>query len=60
MVKPTYEKIPATNAVKLIFTIDEGPKVKVGHDHLPGQPCVFRPQDSPLDAAIRRPYAIPM
>jgi len=30
VVKPTYEKIPSTNAVKLIFTIDEGPKVKVG------------------------------
>ena len=30
VVKPTYEKIPSTNAVKLVFTIDEGPKVKVG------------------------------
>ncbi len=29
-VKPTYERIPATNAVKLVFNIDEGPKVKVG------------------------------
>jgi outer membrane protein insertion porin family len=29
-VKPTYERIPATNAVKLVFTVDEGPKVKVG------------------------------
>ena len=29
-VKPTYEKIPATNAVKLVFNIEEGPKVKVG------------------------------
>jgi outer membrane protein insertion porin family len=30
VVKPTYERIPSTNAVKLVFTIDEGPKVKVG------------------------------
>lgn len=29
-VKPTYERIAATNAVKLVFNIDEGPKVKVG------------------------------
>ncbi len=29
-VKPTYERMPGTNAVKLTFTIDEGPKVKVG------------------------------
>jgi len=30
VVKPTFEKIPSTNAVKLVFTVDEGPKVKVG------------------------------
>jgi outer membrane protein insertion porin family len=29
-VKPTYERMAATNAVKLVFNIDEGPKVKVG------------------------------
>ncbi len=29
-VKPTYERIAATNAVKLTFNIAEGPKVKVG------------------------------
>ena len=29
-VKPTYERLPGTNAVKLTFNIDEGPKVKVG------------------------------
>jgi outer membrane protein insertion porin family len=29
-VKPTYERIAASNAVKLAFNIDEGPKVKVG------------------------------
>src|ERR1039457_1030209 len=29
-VKPTYERIAATNAVKLVFNIDEGTKVKVG------------------------------
>ena len=30
VVRPTFEKIAATNAVKLVFNIDEGPKVKVG------------------------------
>ena len=29
-VKPTYERIAASNAVKLVFNIEEGPKVKVG------------------------------
>ncbi len=29
-VKPTYERLPGTNAVKLTFNINEGPKVKVG------------------------------
>jgi len=29
-VKPTYERIAASNAVKLVFNIDEGPKVRVG------------------------------
>ena len=29
-VKPTYEKLAASNAVKLVFNIDEGPKVAVG------------------------------
>jgi outer membrane protein insertion porin family len=29
-IKPTYERIAATNAVKVVFNIDEGPKVKVG------------------------------
>ncbi|MGA8268207.1 MAG: outer membrane protein assembly factor BamA [Candidatus Acidiferrales bacterium] len=30
VVRPTFERIAATNAVKLVFNIDEGPKVKVG------------------------------
>jgi outer membrane protein insertion porin family len=30
IVKPTYERIPGTNAVKLTFNITEGAKVKVG------------------------------
>ena len=29
-VKPTYERISATNSVKIVFNITEGPKVKVG------------------------------
>jgi len=30
VVKPTYERIAASNAVKLTFNVDEGPKVKIG------------------------------
>jgi len=33
VVKPTYERIPSTNAVKLVFTVDEGPKA-VSYTHL--------------------------
>lgn len=29
-VKPTYERISATNSVKIVFNMNEGPKVKVG------------------------------
>jgi outer membrane protein insertion porin family len=35
-VKPTYERIPATNSVSLTFNIDEGPKVKVGRITITG------------------------
>ncbi len=58
-VKPTYERIAATNAVKLVFNIDEGPKVKVGTDHVHGKQSVFRRK---LLRAMRhdRPYSIPL
>jgi len=58
-VKPTYERIQATNAVRLIFNIDEGPKVKVGRIEIEGN-TVF--SDRKIIRAMRhsRPVAIPM
>jgi outer membrane protein insertion porin family len=58
-VKPTYERIPATNAVKLVFNIDEGPKVKVGTITFVGNKAF---SDRRLIRAMRhdRPYAIPL
>ena len=59
-VKPTYERIAATNAVKLVFNIDEGPKVKVGDDHLHWQQGVFRPARSSAPCATTARIAIPL
>ncbi len=58
-VKPTYEKIAATNAVKLVFNIDEGPKVKVGKITIQGNKAF---SDDKIIRAMRhdRPYAIPL
>jgi outer membrane protein insertion porin family len=58
-VKPTYERIAATNAVKLVFNIDEGPKVKVGQIKFTGNK-VF--SNAKLLRAMRhdRPYSIPL
>jgi outer membrane protein insertion porin family len=58
-VKPTYERIASTNAVKLVFNIDEGPKVKVGTITFSGNK-VF--SDGKLLRAMKhdRPYAIPL
>jgi outer membrane protein insertion porin family len=58
-VKPTYERIAATNAVKLVFNIDEGPKVKVGEIKFTGNKAF---SDRKLVRAMRhdRPYAIPL
>ena len=58
-VKPTYERISATNAVKLVFNIDEGPKVKVGKITITGN-TVF--SERKIVRAMRhdRPYAIPL
>ncbi len=41
-VKPTFERIPAANAVKLVFNIDEGPKVKVGEINIEGNTVFSR------------------
>jgi outer membrane protein insertion porin family len=59
-VKPTYEKIAATQAVKLVFRIDEGPKVKVGQITFNGNKGKF--PDKRIIRTMRndRPYAIPL
>ena len=58
-VRPTYERIAATNAVKLVFNIDEGPKVKVGKITFVGNKAF---SDRKLERAMRhdRPIAIPL
>jgi outer membrane protein insertion porin family len=59
VIKPTYEKIPATNAVTLTFNIDEGPKVKVGKITITGNHAFSQRR---IIRAMRhsRPYAIPL
>jgi outer membrane protein insertion porin family len=59
VVKATREPIPATNAVRLIFTIDEGPKVKVGQIQFDGN-RVFSDRKIIRSMRMSRPYAIPM
>jgi len=58
-VKPTYERIAASNAVKLVFNIDEGPKVKVGTITLVGNKAF---SDRRIIRTMRndRPYSIPL
>jgi len=58
-VKPTYERLPGTNAVKLTFTIDEGPKVKVGKIVIMGNTAF---SDRKIIRTMRnsRPIAIPL
>jgi len=59
VVKPTYERIAATNAVKLIFNVEEGPKVKVGQIRFEGNHAF---SSRKIMRAMRhsRPYAIPL
>src|SRR5215472_4509796 len=58
-VTPQYERIASTNAVILIFKIEEGPKVKVGKIKFTGNRAF---SDRKLIRAMRhdRPYAIPL
>lgn len=58
-VKPTYEKIPATNSVALTFNIDEGPKVKVGHITIQGNHA-FSATRIVRSMRNSRPIAIPL
>jgi outer membrane protein insertion porin family len=58
-VTPQYEKIASSNAVILVFKINEGPKVKVGQIHFTGNHAF---SDRKLIRAMHndRPYAIPL
>lgn len=58
-VKPTYERIAATNAVKLVFNIDEGPKVKVGNIVFQGNKA-FSSRKLLRTMRHDRPIAIPL
>ena len=59
IVKPTYERIPGTNAVKLTFNIDEGPKVKVGKILFTGN-TAFSSRRIIRTMRNSRPIAIPL
>jgi outer membrane protein insertion porin family len=58
-VTPQYERIASSNAVILVFKIDEGPKVKVGQVHFKGNHAF---SDRKLLRSMHndRPYAIPL
>ena len=58
-VKPTYERLPGTNAVKLTFTVNEGPKVKVGKIIIEGNTAFSSRR---IIRAMRhsRPTAVPL
>ncbi|HET8924248.1 MAG TPA: outer membrane protein assembly factor BamA [Candidatus Acidoferrum sp.] len=58
-VTPEYERIASSNAVILVFKVEEGPKVKVGRIKFTGNHAF---SDRKLIRAMRhdRPYAIPL
>jgi outer membrane protein insertion porin family len=58
-VKPQFERISATQAVKLVFNIDEGPKVKVGKIIIKGNKA-FSNRRIIRTMKNDRPYAIPL
>ena len=58
-VKPTFERLPGTNAVKLTFTIDEGPKVKVGKILFTGN-TAFSARKIIRTMRNSKPYMIPL
>jgi outer membrane protein insertion porin family len=59
VVRPTYERIGGTNAVELVFNVEEGPKVKVGWIRFEGNKTF---SDRKIIRAMHnsRPYAIPL
>ncbi len=58
-VKPTFERLPGTNAVKLTFNIDEGPKVKVGKIIITGN-TAFSASKIIRTMRNSKPYMIPL
>ncbi len=58
-IKTTYERIAATNAIKLTFNVEEGPKVKVGKILIEGNTAFSSRR---IIRAMRnsRPYAVPL
>ena len=58
-VTPQYERVASSNAVILVFKVEEGPKVKVGRIKFTGNHAF---SDRKLIRAMRhdRPYAIPL
>ena len=58
-IRTTYERIPATNAVRVTFNITEGPKVKVGKINMEGNAAF---SDRKIIRTMRhsRPYAVPL
>ena len=58
-VTPQYERIASSNAVILVFKVEEGPKVKVGKIRFKGNHAF---SDRKLIRAMRhdRPYSIPL
>src|SRR5256884_8973089 len=58
-ITPQYERIASSNAVILVFKIEEGPKVKVGKIKFTGNHAF---SDRKLTRAMRndRPYGIPL
>ena len=58
-VKPTFERLPGTNAVKLTFNIDEGPKVKVGKILFTGN-TAFSARKIIRTMRNSKPYMIPL
>ena len=58
-VKPTIEAIPAANAIKLVFSVNEGPKVKVGRITIEGNHAF---SERKIIRAMHndRPYSIPL
>ena len=58
-VKPTFERLPGTNAVKLTFNIDEGPKVKVGKILITGN-TAFSARKIIRTMRNSRPIAVPL